>query len=188
MSRLAAFFGRPTPTAPLPWPPHSPEGLVARWVRWVAAHDDRQNPVSDPTGAHAGHHQPEDVWFLAGSYGETVRRRCAVPAGRPLFFPAFNMWQWPAGPGELPVVSRATGYALVDGVAVPVATIGTATPFEVRGVAGNGVTDTARPVRVSCWGLWATVAPLPPGPHTVAFGGTDGHGFRVDAHYEVRVG
>lgn len=185
MSPLSSLFGRSSGPAPLPYPPTSPEGLVARWVRWVAAHGPTTNPVRDTTGEHAGHHQPDDVWFLAGTYGGAVERRCAVPAGRPLFFPTFNMWRVGAGPGDLPVVSGATGHAQLDGVPVAVAAIGTPTPFEVRGVLGNGVTARSRPYPVTCWGLWAGLPPLPPGAHEVTFGGTDGGRFWVEAQYRL---
>ena len=187
MSSLRSLFGRAAEPAPLPYPPTSPEGLTARWVRWVAAHGPTKNPVRDTTGEHAGHHQPDDVWFLAGSYGGSETRRCALPAGRPLFFPAFNMWQFPACPGEVPVVSRATGHAQLDGALLPLATVGTPTPFEVRGALGNGVTSSSRATPVSCWGLWANLPPLAPGAHELTFGGTDGGGFWVEAQYRLVV-
>ncbi|MBM0236216.1 hypothetical protein JNW88_02050 [Micromonospora sp. ATA32] len=91
----------------------------------MAAHREPANPIKDGSGRHAGHHQPEDVWFLAGTFGGGVARNCIVPAGRPLFFPAFTVWQSRAKPGELPVISNATGHAQLDGVPLPLATIGT---------------------------------------------------------------
>ncbi|PZF97794.1 hypothetical protein [Micromonospora deserti] len=188
MSPLGSFFGRPSRPAPLPYPQTSPEGLAARWVRWVAAHGPMKNPIRDTTGEHAGHHQPDDVWFLAGTYGGSAERRCAVPAGRPVFFPAFNMWQWPAAAGEVPVVDGATGHATLDGAPVALARIGTPTPFEVRGALGNGVTSRSGAVPVTCWGLWATVGPLAAGAHELTFGGTDGRHFWVEAQYRIVVG
>ncbi|WBB70437.1 hypothetical protein [Micromonospora sp. WMMD812] len=188
MAPLGSFFGRSSGPAPLPYPETSPQGLAARWVRWVAAHGPLKNPIRDETGEHAGHHQPPDVWFLGGTYGGAVERRCAVPAGRPLFFPAFNMWAWPAGPDDLPVVDGADGYASLDGVPVPVTVIGTPVPFEVRGALGNGVTSRGGAMPVSVWGLWARLDPPSPGSHEVAFGGTDGGGFRVEARYRIVVG
>ncbi|MFC0006086.1 hypothetical protein [Micromonospora siamensis] len=187
MSPLRSLFGRVSGPAPLPFAPTSPEGLVARWVRWVATHGSAKNPVRDATGEHAGHHQPDDVWFLAGSYGGSVTRRCALPAGRPLFFPAFNMWRYPARAGEVPMASRATGHAQLAGVPLPLATIGTPTPFEVRGALGNGVTSSSRPTPVTCWGLWASLPPLASGAHELTFGGTDGDGFWVRAEYRLVV-
>ncbi|MCM0675051.1 hypothetical protein NCC78_10165 [Micromonospora phytophila] len=188
MSPLGSFFGRSSRPAPLPYPTTSPEGLAARWVRWVAAHGSLKNPIRDTTGEHASHHQPDDVWFLAGSYGGSVARRCAVPAGRPLFFPAFNMWRWPAEPGEVPLVAAATGHATLDGTPVALTTIGTPTPFEVRGVLGNGVTSRPGATAVSVWGLWVRLDPPGPGAHELTFGGTDGGRFWVEAQYRIVVG
>src|SRR5690349_20598448 len=109
------FGGAGRQVKPLPYHPTSPEGLAARWVRWVAGVGPMNNPVADRTGAHAAIDQPDDVWFLAGTFGGGVERRCTVPAGRPLFFPAFNMWHRYADqpPPHLP---RAHGDLVVDAV------------------------------------------------------------------------
>ncbi|WP_231493863.1 hypothetical protein [Nocardiopsis sp. CNT312] len=64
--------------------------LAGRWWRWVWSAPKGSDPVQDTTGRHASHNQPDDLWFLAGTYGGTVVRRCEVPAGRPLFFPVLN--------------------------------------------------------------------------------------------------
>ncbi|MDG6106700.1 hypothetical protein Daura_29040 [Dactylosporangium aurantiacum] len=165
-----------------PYRPASPEALAARWVQWVAATGPLRNPVADDTGAHAHRRQPADVWFLAGCFGGAVERRCTVPAGRPLFFPAFNMW----GPDVEPI-PEATGEAHVDDVRHPVEPIDATEPFEVRGAFLNPVTRTRGPVPVRVWGLWARVDPLTPGEHRVRFTGSDGHGFRVAAMYELTV-
>ncbi|MEO3817943.1 hypothetical protein [Plantactinospora sp. B24E8] len=185
MSLLARLFGRspePRPLA-LPYDPMSPEGLVARWVRWVADSSQRESPIADPTGEFAGVGQPEDVWFLAGTFGGAVTRRCQVPAGRPIFFPAFNVWQSRVDPGDVPVMEQATGHAHLDDEEVPLRPVGTPETFLVRGRLGNPVTGLPPTMRVSCWGLWGQLAPLAPGRYRLVFGGDDGHGFWVEANY-----
>lgn len=52
---------------------------------------DDISPVRDTTGEHADWNQPDDLWFLAGTYGGRVVRRCAIPADRRVFFPVLNM-------------------------------------------------------------------------------------------------
>jgi hypothetical protein len=52
--------------------------------------NQRVNPLKDLTGQHCGEHQIGDVWFLAGSWVETVTRSCTIPAGKSLFFPFIN--------------------------------------------------------------------------------------------------
>ncbi|MEV0718542.1 hypothetical protein [Asanoa sp. NPDC050611] len=179
------MFTRRTGDLPLPFAADSPEGLAARWVRWVASHGPFANPVADTTGARAGGNQPDDVWFLAGTYGGGVERRCTVPAGRPLFFPAFNMWFWPTTE-PAPHLHTAWGTLLVDGAEADLKEIGTAS-FLVAGAFGNGVTRSRKPVPTAVWGLWKQLDALPPGPHTVRFSGGDGHGFTVDATYHLDV-
>lgn len=175
------FFLRRS-AAPLPYAPGSPEGLAARWVRWVAGIGRGTSPVADATGEWAGLGQPDDVWFLAGTFGGTARRRCTVPAGVPLFAPAVNMWR-DAADGPPPVLERGFGQVLVNGVPVPLRTV--TASFEAAGARGNPVTATRRPVALTVWGLWAHTEPLLPGTHEVQIEGGDGYGFTVGASYTV---
>ncbi|TFV66579.1 UNVERIFIED_ORG: hypothetical protein E4P37_06220 [Bacillus sp. AZ43] len=172
---------------PLPYEPSSAPGLAARWVQWVAASGPIKNPLDDATGEYAGLNQPDDVWFLAGSYGKRMHRRCAVPAGRPLFLPAFNTWYWPTDVPPL-VMEDAHGSLTVDGAAVQLQEIGTPVPFVVAGARLNGVTNTRKPVPATVWGLWGQVPPLEPGGHELHVTGGDGYGFEVDVTYSLVVG
>ncbi len=172
--------------AALPYDPRSPEGLAARWVRWVGASGPLKNPLEDDTGEYAAVNQPDDVWFLAGSYGKRVERRCVVPTGRSLFLPVFNMWEWPAeGPQD--AVERASGSLVVDGVSVGPDLITTPIPFTVAGARLNGVTRRKKPVPVTVWGLSKLIPALAPGQHELRAVGTDGHGFTVDVTYRLAV-
>ncbi|MBW4705395.1 MULTISPECIES: hypothetical protein [unclassified Micromonospora] len=161
--------------------------LAARWVAWVAAHRQPVNPVKDDTGRHGGRHQPDDVWFLAGTFGGGVSRRCVVPAGRPLFFPAFSYWQPGRRDEPAEPMPDASGHAELDGAAVPVRPAGSAASFPVRGFFNNVVTTWPWPVQVSCWGLWGLVPPPTPGTHRLTFAGHDGARFWVEAEYELDV-
>ena len=185
-----SFFSRKGSPADLPsalpYDPRSPEGLAARWVQWVAASGPLKNPVDDDTGEHAAHNQPDDVWFLAGSYGKRVERRCVVPVGRELFVPVFNMWLWPSD-GDVPVVEDAAGTLTVDGVPVEPDVIGTPVPFVVAGARLNGVTGRKRAVPATVWGLWKHLPAPARGEHEVQVVGTDGHGFTVDVTYRLAV-
>jgi hypothetical protein len=69
----------------------SPEvSLPARWWIWAESAGNR-NPISDRTGNDCGINQPDDVWFLAGTFGGSAERRCTIPAGQPIFFPVMNL-------------------------------------------------------------------------------------------------
>ncbi|MEV8513529.1 hypothetical protein [Dactylosporangium sp. NPDC051484] len=170
----------------LPYESASPEGLAARWVRWVAGVGPFRNPVRDRSGRFAGLHQPDDVWFLAGTFGGEVRRRCVVPGGRPLFLPAFNIWSVGAeGPPE--PVPDAFGHLVVDDVPTEVDVIATPVPFAVAGALLNPVTGTRQAVPVNVWGLWRRLDPLPAGSHSLHVSGGDGYGFTVEVTYRLDV-
>jgi hypothetical protein len=179
------FSGRTT--APLPYPPTSAEGLAARWVQWAASSPIARNPISDKTGKWAAANQPDDVWFLAGTFGGPAERQCAVPAGRPLFLPAFNMWEWPSRTPT--AVPSAYGNLTVDGVPTELDVIGTPEPFQVKGALLNPVTRMPRGINVTVWGIWRRLDPLAPGEHVVEFDGGDGYGFTVGpVIYRLTVG
>ncbi|WP_448626066.1 hypothetical protein [Geodermatophilus sp. URMC 64] len=168
----------------LPYDPRSKEGLAARWLQWVAA-GGINDPIDDKTGELAAANQPEDVWFLAGSYGKTVERRCVVPEGRDLFLPLFNVWER-AEHGQL-VVEGAYGSLAVDGMPVEPEVITTPVPFPVAGRAMNVVTFRTKPVAMTIWGLWALVPALPPGEHLLRAVGGIGDDFAVDVTYRLSV-
>jgi hypothetical protein len=183
------LFSRRSPADvdPLPYEPRSPEGLAARWVQWAAAATPLKNPIADTTGADAGHNQPDDVWFLAGSYGEEVRRRVVVPAGRELFLPVINLWFWPTDSAPEPI-EDAVGSLLVNGVGVEPDVISTPVPFVVAGARLNGVTRSTKPIPTTVWGLWKHLAAPAPGRHELRIRGGVGPGFAVDVSYELFVG
>ena len=170
-----------SPTGRLPWPDDSPEGLAARWLRWLAS--DTTDPVRDPTGQLAYRNQPADVFFLAGTYGGAVTRECSVPVGRPLFFPVVNTW---ANIGSIRA-RKPSAWAAVDGVDHPVVEIITGRSFAVAGPWGNPVNGMRWPTQMKIWGLWSHVPPLPPGRHLIQFQGQDGN-FGVAATYHLTVG
>ena len=114
-------------------------------------------------------------------------RRCAIPAGVPIFLPAFNMWARGAV-ADPPAVATAYGELVVDDAPVALDTIATPIPFEVVGASSNPVTGTRRPVAVTVWGLWKRLEPLPVGQHVIRFTGGDGHGFWTTARYHLDVG
>ncbi|MCX4536044.1 hypothetical protein OHA79_13165 [Streptomyces sp. NBC_00841] len=69
------------------WKLSNEEGgaLAGRWWKWALSAPDDRSPVKDTTGEHAAWNQPDDLWFLAGTYGGRVVRRCAIPSDRPVF-------------------------------------------------------------------------------------------------------
>ncbi|MET9600456.1 hypothetical protein [Streptomyces sp. NPDC006459] len=133
--------------------------------------EDR-SPVGDETGEHAGWNQPDDLWFLAGTYGGRVERRCAIPSDRPLFFPVLNMQHsrfYAKTPQTMGVV-KAT--ADLNGVPLPLREF--SAQFRTRWL-----------TRRFTWGIWAAVAPLTPGQYVLEIKATAHNGFCVDTTYHL---
>jgi hypothetical protein len=61
------------------------------WWKWAQAIKKDRNPILDKTGEFAGQGQEGPVWFLAGNVGGKSTRKCAIPAGKPVFFPVVNI-------------------------------------------------------------------------------------------------
>ena len=88
-----ALAQNPNPGVP---PPNSaPHGLTdgewsAKWAKWAVEPPPAKSPLLDTTGANCAVGQSGHVWFLAGTSGGAVIRRCTVPTGQMLFFPVGN--------------------------------------------------------------------------------------------------
>jgi hypothetical protein len=154
----------------------SPGGeLAARWWQWARPIPADQNPVRDPTGAFAGLNQPQDVWFLAGTFGGRAERQCTVPSDRPLFFPVFNTQRAVGLFGGSPLrITPAKAEATLDG-----------TPLELHEFTSRRFKLAGR-TRIA-WGLWCVLEPLSPGAHVVAFEARLPEGFWVDVTYQLVV-
>ncbi|MEV4424357.1 hypothetical protein ACN9M0_11025 [Streptomyces sp. R-07] len=148
--------------------------LAARWWQWARSAPESRSPVADTTGEHAAWRQPADVWFLAGTYGGRVVRRCEIPADRPLFFPVLNVHH-PKLHSRTPLamdVSSADAY--LNGAPLPLGEF------------------TTRPFRLGLqmylsWGIWAGLAPLLPGQYVLEIKAATTGGFGVDTTYHLTV-
>jgi hypothetical protein len=63
---------------------------TAKWWQWGYSIPKNINPAYDDTGKLCAQKQEGPVWFLAGTYGHTVNRKCDIPAGKAILFPILN--------------------------------------------------------------------------------------------------
>jgi hypothetical protein len=175
---------------------------AARWWQWALGAPVATNPVLDSTGEDCAVGQSGHVWFLAGTFGGTVERTCTIPVGTSLFFPVVNFASIATEPDETEelvhgkVTARANSVdtsllvAEVDGSAIANldAYRAHSPTFYVTLPDGNlfgAPAGTYGPAAAD--GFWLMLAPLPPGTHTVHFGGVLPNGTTVDATYTLQV-
>lgn len=153
-------------------------------MQWVTSVASFHHPLLDETGQDAGRKQPGDVWFLGGTFGGHARRTITVPAGRPIFAPAFCMWSSdPIDPNDF---EKAFGTVEVDGILAEMVSTSSG-PTTVRGTLLNPVSFWPGPRTFDVFGLWATVPPLTSGTHSVEIRGGDGFAFEVSVDAEIHV-
>lgn len=66
------------------------------WWQWALSIPADRNPLTDTTGAFAREGQAGPVWFLAGTFGDSVTRSYSIPHGKTLVLPVF-VWIFGAG-------------------------------------------------------------------------------------------
>jgi hypothetical protein len=157
--------------------------LQSTWWTWAASATELRNPVSDATGEDCRNNQPEEVWLLAGSFGETVTRRCTVPAGVPLAGPAVNLVASEEDCAEF--MRDAEGEVTVDDTPVP---LQKADPVAITysAVNGNPVTADGGEFTGFACGLWFSVPALDPGDHVIRIEGSSA-GFALSVTYDLTV-
>lgn len=139
--------------------------LQSRWWSWAASSHRRNDPINDPTGRLCAQNQPEDVWFLANSFGGNVDRQCVVPAGRPVVGPVITMYTTSRDDCEL-FMRDVQGHVTLDGRPVELLRADSA-GILVTGAPENAVNGTEGTVRATSCGLWFRLPGLPVGEHTL---------------------
>lgn len=160
--------------------------LSADWWKWAFASPADINPVRDTSGTHCAVGQTGDIWFLAGGFGSSkISRRCTIPRGKYLFFPAVNMVYWPRAENNGYTCDQAKrGAAVNNDTALDVF-------VEIDGVAIENAKEYRAPTE-DCFdiyervppqyhpyraypsasdGYWFLLRPLQPGTHQIRFGG-----------------
>ena len=162
---------------------------AAVWWQWALSIPEAENPVADTTGEFCDVGQTGPVWFLAWSFGSSVEKSCAIPAGKSIFTPVYN-WIFGSGvfdceptvPGvtcDVEVLRQSAAQnteaaelleATIDGV--PVQNLrdyrAASPPFPVSFPEGAvfGIPPGTHFPHISD-GYWLMLAPLPVGKHEI---------------------
>ena len=157
-----------------------------KWWQWGYSIPKDINPAYDGTGKNCAQKQNGPVWFLAGTYGHAVNRKCDIPAGKAILFPILNS---ECSFAEFPKLKTLSGLrtcaktiqdqvsslkASVD--AIPIPSLQEyriqSPPFNftlpqnnILGLAANVTTQAIAD------GNWVFLKPLSPGSHKITFRG-----------------
>lgn len=161
----------------------SSKEMQGRWWTWAASEPLKTNPVADKDGGLCARNQPDDVWFLAGTFGGKVKRSCTVPDDLPIAFPLVNK----IGTDEQceAFMDVAEGSATLDGEDL-VSDTYRGELVEVDGAASNPLTGKAGRLTDTACGLWVQIPPLEPGPHSLRIRGKAAD-FSVEVGYSLTV-
>ncbi len=161
--------------------------LAARWWQWAAQFEQERSPISDRTGEDCRRDQPDDVFFLAGSFGEKVRRTCRVDAGKPVFLPAVNTICWGERDASACAFSGVETHVTLDGTSIEARERASDGAFRVNVPAGSPLGVDAGTHRAVAWGLWSGPLTLSPGRHELRVV-AQAEDFSLDVVYDLEVG
>jgi len=172
------IFGRRRPD------PSSRQGLLIRWLEWVATAEVPQCPVRDQDGRYGMLRQPDDVFFLAGNFGGLTRRKVTAPTGTPIHVPGLVYWNAFEGAAWLPEGAYAAVF--LDDAPIPLDHVELDPLAVIRGTEGNPVTEGTGRTKVAAAALTGTFTPEP-GRHEVVVEGRAGAGFSLQVTYQLDV-
>lgn len=66
-------------------------GWIIKWWRWILSIPKEKNPTLDNSGIYVAERQSDpNVWFLSGTFGGSVVRKCKIPLGKAILMPIIN--------------------------------------------------------------------------------------------------
>jgi hypothetical protein len=179
--------------------------LSAEWWKWAMSSPDNINPVRDLSGKYCGVGQKGNIWFLAGSFGNTkIKRSCSLPSGKSIFFPVINMVYYLRREGMLYPCDEAKKDAAVNNdsaIELFVSINGSNIIDPKRYRAKTEKCFNALELRANSYnaypsasdGYWIALSPLKKGKYNIKFGGkynntTSAYGLGIqDIEYELSV-
>lgn len=189
---------------------------VQLWWQWCYADNIDESPANDNDGRLCSKNQKHSqVWFLAGTFGTSVKRRCLLPLGRSILFPILNDIISYATDSHLKDEKEMSTYAKADldetrtlYVKVDEFELGNLKDYRVQTklfeitLPPERHGECPRRTQAVSDGYWVFLKPLPVGNHVIHFIGekleydksllprTDGDhlpSFRVEVSYYLRI-
>lgn len=161
--------------------------LSAEWWKWAMANQGENNPVQDTTGSYCNVGQQGKVWFLAGGFGSAkIKRSCAIPSGKYVFFPIINMAYWPPVQNTNLTCNKAIINAALNNdtaldlfVQLDGVQVNNPKAFRAKTIKCFDINERAPKAFVSYYnaypsasdGYWIFLKPLEKGKHSFKFGG-----------------
>lgn len=192
-----------------PPPPHRPydisyENWSIKWWEWLTSIPKNINPAFDTEGHNSFINQSQmNVWFLAGTFGGYVERKCTIKFGKALFFPIINIEASFSDTNvstENDLISYTEQH--IDDidknrleVFVDDLRIDNLHEYRVRSpvfdlyLDENNVIDVKPgPTKATSDGYWLLLRPLSRGSHTISFSGSCLAGrIRIGAKYVINI-
>jgi len=139
------------------------------------------NPASDSTGQFCSESQNySHVWFLAGTLGDSVIRRCIIPYGKAILFPIIN---YECSFADAPSIRTEEGleeqcrheidqigdiYASIDGMQIDVQNYRVKSRCFTVDIPHNNCLGAIKgTTRIACDGYWLFIEPPPTGNHVL---------------------
>lgn len=157
------------------------------WWQWLHSIPKHKSPASDHTGILCGMSQNNPyVWFLAGTFGDSVVRNCSIPYGKSILFPIItSVFSYALDP-HLKTEEDLTNAVredidMVENLALRINEV-EVTQFRRLRILSKPFNDTigdVKSISVSD-GYWAFLKPLKPRNYTIYFKGKN-----IDFYNEV---
>ena len=172
--------------------------LQQEWWQWLMSIPSSDSPVYDKTGNRCGIAQRGATWFLAGSTGGKITRKCTVPSGVSLLVPVVNNFCFPDAAYTDAACTADTiafidGFSpsdvvlTVDGVPQPMDRITDEDDFSFAvGFNGYGGVKPGIYRATVADGYWGLVGPLSAGSHTIHISAQSAS-FGLDVTYVLEV-
>jgi hypothetical protein len=179
-----------------------PEWIV-KWWRWILSIPREKNPALDKSGIYVEERQSHsNVWFLSGTFGGPVVRKCKIPLGKAILMPIIN---YECSFADEPSIKTVTGLEMkckseIDDIknlsfSIDQLPLSDAAPYRVRSplfdvhLGENNILDVEQQTtKMISEGYWVFIKPLIIGSHRLtSFGSCQSGKIMIGITYDIYV-